>query len=152
MKGKADVTAKLTETLKNSLPYQPPKFSLSDPLCIFLMIERRQEKGGTDCSCENFVFQLSFGGVLTCQKSHKSVSLSLLLLFQSGIHLESFLGNCSERNITQKGTHNFWYQDNKRASWCISKETEADSCLFVLLVYPLFCLEMLRAHKVFQCL
>lgn len=116
MKGKADVTAKLTETLKNSLPYQPPKFSLSDPPFIFLMIERRQEKGGTDYSSENFVFQPRFGGVLTCQKSHKSVSLSLLLLFQSGVHLESFLGNWSERNIRQKGTHHFWYQDNKGMS------------------------------------
>lgn len=71
---------------KNAFPYQPPKFSLSVPLCIFWMLERGQEKGGTDGSCQNFVFQPSLEGVITCHKSHTSVSFSLLLLFQPGIH------------------------------------------------------------------
>lgn len=65
---------------------------------------------------------------------------------------QKFSGKFPWKKYNTNRTHHFWYQDNKKVASCISKETEADSCLFVLLVYPLFCPEMPRANKVFPYL
>jgi len=68
MKGKALVIAKLKQTPNNAFPYQPPESSLLDPPHIFLMIERWQEKGGSDCLYRNFVFQSSLGVFLLVRR------------------------------------------------------------------------------------